>query len=84
MLEILRRWWQLARPREWLFVGEAGSDRPLAAQNPQRWYRACAPQKRRLRSTGISVSTRTGERPEPLSPGMGDYALAGSGASEYS
>ena len=29
----------------------------------------CAPQKRRLRSTGISVSTRTGERPEPLSPG---------------
>jgi len=44
VLEILRRWWQLARPRGWLFVGEAGSDRPLAAQNPQRWYRAACAQ----------------------------------------
>ena len=44
VLEILRRWWQLARPRGWLFVGEAGSDRPVAAQNPQRWYRAACAQ----------------------------------------
>jgi integrase len=43
VLEILRRWWQLARPREWLFVGEAGSDRPLAAQNPALVKRRLCP-----------------------------------------
>jgi len=43
VLTVLRDWWRLTHPSEWLFVGRTGSDQPMAIQSAQRWYRgACA------------------------------------------
>ena len=35
---ILRSWWRLARPQEWLFFSPHDRTQPLNCINPQRWY----------------------------------------------
>ena len=43
VLEALRHWWRLSRPRQWLFTNRSDGDRPLYPQCAQRWYQgACA------------------------------------------
>jgi site-specific recombinase XerD len=42
-LAVARAWWQLARPRGWLFAGLRDTTQPLDICMAQRWYRrACA------------------------------------------
>ena len=45
LLEILRRWWRVARPQRWLFPGNGGS-RPIEVHTVQR---ACQEAHRRCR-----------------------------------
>lgn len=40
VLALLRQWWRLARPRQWLFAAARDASRPLDKKAPQRWYRA--------------------------------------------
>nr|WP_250694079.1 site-specific integrase [Escherichia coli] len=43
VLELLRAWWQVGRPRQWLFVAQSDAQQPLQPESAQRWYRAaCA------------------------------------------
>ncbi len=43
VLALLRAWWQLARPRPWLFGAARDAAQPMDATSAQRWYRsACA------------------------------------------
>ncbi len=38
VLELLRAWWRLAHPQEWLFCSPSDRTQPLNCINPQRWY----------------------------------------------
>ena len=38
VLEVLRSWWRLAHPQEWLFFSPHDRTQPLNCINPQRWY----------------------------------------------
>jgi integrase/recombinase XerD len=40
VLETLRAWWRLARPRPWLFGAARTPELPLEPKSAQRWYRA--------------------------------------------
>lgn len=40
VLEVLRAWWRLARPQEWLFFAQHDRCAALNPVNPQRWYQA--------------------------------------------
>ena len=43
VLELLRAWWQVGRPRQWVFVAQSDAQQPLQPESAQRWYRAaCA------------------------------------------
>ena len=43
VLELLRAWWHIARPRQWLFAAAGNPDQPLGVKSAQRWYHAaCA------------------------------------------
>jgi len=43
VLEVLRAWWRLAHPRQWVFAAARDPALRLDAKTPQRWYRAaCA------------------------------------------
>jgi integrase/recombinase XerD len=43
VLEVLRAWWRIARPQQWVFSAARQSAQRLDAKTPQRWYRAaCA------------------------------------------
>jgi len=43
VLQVLRAWWRIERPRSWLFCSHADPTKPLYDQTAQRWYRsACA------------------------------------------
>ncbi len=43
VLEMLRAWWRVARPRPWLFAAARDPSKPLDVEMAQRWYRAaCA------------------------------------------
>lgn len=39
VLALLRRWWRMARPTQWLFTAAHDAGRRLDAKTPQRWYR---------------------------------------------
>jgi site-specific recombinase XerD len=42
-LQVLRAWWRVAHPREWVFSAARDSAQRLDSKTPQRWYRAaCA------------------------------------------
>jgi integrase/recombinase XerD len=40
VLQLLRAWWHIAHPSEWLFHAAQDRRQPLHAQSAQRWYRA--------------------------------------------
>jgi integrase/recombinase XerD len=40
VLAVLRSWWQVARPQQWLFSAQSRSDQPLQEQSASRWYHA--------------------------------------------
>ena len=43
VLELLRAWWHVGGPRQWLFVAQSDAQQPLQPESAQRWYRAaCA------------------------------------------
>jgi integrase/recombinase XerD len=43
VLEVLRAWWRIERPRPWLFAASRDPCKPLDIEVAQRWYRAaCA------------------------------------------
>jgi integrase/recombinase XerD len=43
VLEVLRAWWHIERPRPWLFAASCDPRKPLDIEVAQRWYRAaCA------------------------------------------
>jgi site-specific recombinase XerD len=39
-LDMLRRWWQLGRPRHWLFCAQSDRAKPLNEDSASRWYHA--------------------------------------------
>ena len=40
VLQLLRAWWRIAHPSQWLFAAAQDPAQPLHAQSAQRWYRA--------------------------------------------
>jgi site-specific recombinase XerD len=40
VLEVLRAWWRVARPHDWLFAASRDSSQPLCDTAPQRWFHA--------------------------------------------
>lgn len=40
VLQLLRAWWHIAHPSQWLFHAGQDPAQPLHAQSAQRWYRA--------------------------------------------
>ena len=43
VLEVLRAWWRIERPRPWLFAASRDPRKPMDIEVAQRWYRAaCA------------------------------------------
>lgn len=38
LLEVLRSWWKLARPQEWLFCAQSEPAKPLYKESASRWY----------------------------------------------
>lgn len=40
VLQLLRAWWRIAHPSQWLFHAAHDPAQPLHAQSAQRWYRA--------------------------------------------
>lgn len=43
VLQLLRAWWQVGHPRQWLFAAQSDAVKPLDPESAQRWYRAaCA------------------------------------------
>jgi integrase/recombinase XerD len=38
VLQLLRGWWKLAHPREWLFCAQSDPARPLIEDSASRWY----------------------------------------------
>lgn len=40
VLQLLRAWWRIAHPSQWLFHASQDPVQPLHAQSAQRWYRA--------------------------------------------
>lgn len=38
--ELLRAWWRLAHPRDWLFPAQSDPSRPLLEDSASRWYHA--------------------------------------------
>ena len=40
VLELLRGWWKLTHPREWLFCAQSDPSRPLIEDSASRWYHA--------------------------------------------
>lgn len=53
VLEVLRSWWRLARPQEWLFFNQHDRTQPLNCVNPQRWYQAARAQASITKRGGI-------------------------------
>lgn len=53
VLELLRAWWRLARPQEWLFFAQRDSSLPLNPVNAQRWYYAARAQAGITKRGGI-------------------------------
>lgn len=52
-LQMLRRWWLVARPREWLFCAQSDSRRPLYEDSASRWFHAARAQAGICKSGGI-------------------------------
>lgn len=52
-LEVLRRWWRLTRPQDWLFAAQHDPCAPLNPVNPQRWYQAARAQAGITKRGGI-------------------------------
>lgn len=43
VLQLLRAWWRVGQPRQWLFTAQSDAVKPLEPESAQRWYRAaCA------------------------------------------
>ncbi len=40
VLQVLRAWWKLARPRDWLFGAQTDPGKPLCEDSASRWYHA--------------------------------------------
>jgi len=53
VLQLLRAWWRLAHPREWLFGAARDATRPLDPKSPQRWYRAACTEAGITKQGGI-------------------------------
>jgi site-specific recombinase XerD len=53
VLEVLRAWWRLARPQEWLFFAHHDRHSPLNPVNPQRWYQGARAQAGITKHGGI-------------------------------
>jgi len=53
VLELLRAWWRLAHPQEWLFCSPNDRTQPLNCINPQRWYQGARSQAGITKRGGI-------------------------------
>jgi site-specific recombinase XerD len=53
VLALLRSWWRLARPQEWLFSSQHDRSVPLNGVNAQRWYQAARAQAGITKHGGI-------------------------------
>ena len=53
VLEVLRSWWRLAHPQEWLFFRAQTPNQPLNCITPQRWYQAARAQASITKRGGI-------------------------------
>jgi len=51
--EVLRNWWKLAHPREWLFAAQTDPTRPLCEESASRWYHAARSAAGITKSGGI-------------------------------
>ena len=52
-LQMLRHWWLLAHPREWLFCAQSNSRQPLYEDSASRWFYAARAQAGICKSGGI-------------------------------
>jgi len=50
---VLRDWWKLAHPREWLFTAQTDPNRPLIEDSASRWYHAARSAAGITKSGGI-------------------------------
>jgi site-specific recombinase XerD len=53
VLDLLRAWWRLARPQEWLFFAQHDRTQALNPGSPQRWYQAARTQAGITKRGGI-------------------------------
>jgi len=53
VLQVLRAWWRLARPQEWIFFAQQDRSAPLNPVNPQRWYQGARSQAGITKHGGI-------------------------------
>jgi site-specific recombinase XerD len=51
--ELLRAWWRLAHPRDWLFPAQSDSSRPLLEDSASRWYHAARSRAGIIKQGGI-------------------------------
>jgi integrase len=52
-LQMLRRWWALARPRQWLFAAQSEPGQPLRHDSASRWFYAARAAAGICKSGGI-------------------------------
>ena len=60
-LEVLRAWWRLARPQEWLFFAQNDRTQALNPVNPQRWYQAAGFHAGITKQGGIHIREATSQ-----------------------